>query len=135
MKGYDYGKADLERSPVTEQELLLLKKTVLWSDEDERYLQLAATVLNNQKDQILDLWYGFVGSHPHLVHYFTSNGAPDAAYLTAVRARFGQWITDLCTKPYNQQWLDYQHEIAKRHHRVKKNKDRWRDTGCPHHSL
>jgi hypothetical protein len=43
-------------------------------------------------------------------------------YLTAVRARFGQWIMDLCTKPYDQTWLNYQHEIALRHHTAKKNK-------------
>ncbi|HQN86561.1 MAG TPA: protoglobin domain-containing protein [Bacteroidales bacterium] len=43
-------------------------------------------------------------------------------YLTAVRARFGQWILDLCQKPYDQNWLNYQHEIAKRHHSTKKNK-------------
>ena len=42
-------------------------------------------------------------------------------YLKAVRARFEQWILDLCTKPYDQNWLDYQHEIAKRHHSTKKN--------------
>lgn len=122
MKGYDYGKADLERSPVTEQDLSLLKKTVLWSEQDEQYLRLAGTVLENQKEQILDLWYGFVGSHPHLVHYFNSGGSPSPAYLTAVRERFGQWIMDLCLKPYDQLWLNYQHEIAKRHHSLKKNK-------------
>lgn len=43
-------------------------------------------------------------------------------YLTAVRARFGQWILDLCQKPYDQDWLNYQHEIAKRHHSIMKNK-------------
>jgi hypothetical protein len=44
-----------------------------------------------------------------------------ANYLTAVRQRFGQWIHDLCQQPYDQNWLNYQHEIALRHHRSKKN--------------
>ncbi|HXF42236.1 MAG TPA: protoglobin domain-containing protein, partial [Pyrinomonadaceae bacterium] len=29
---------------------------------------------------------------------------------------------DLCTRPYDQQWLDYQYEIGLRHHSTKKNK-------------
>jgi hypothetical protein len=38
-----------------------------------------------------------------------------------VRARFGQWILDTCRRPYDQTWLDYQEEIALRHHRTRKN--------------
>ena len=128
IKGYDYGKASLEKSPVTMQDLSLLKKTLLWSDDDTRYLQMAGEVLKDQTDAVLDLWYGFVGSNDHLLYYFTKNGQPNMDYLTAVRARFGQWILDLCQKPYDQDWLNYQHEIAKRHHSIKKNKTDGVDT-------
>jgi protoglobin len=70
----------------------------------------------------LNLWYGFVGSHPHLVYYFTgSDGQPNAGYLNAVRQRFSQWILDTCNRSYDQDWLDYQYEIGLRHHRSKKN--------------
>lgn len=122
IKGYDYGKAALEQSPVTMQDLDLLKKTLLWSDDDDRFLKMAGDVLKGQTNDVLDLWYGYVGGNEHLLHYFTKNGQPNMDYLTAVRTRFGQWILDLCQKPYNQSWLNYQHEIAKRHHSVKKNK-------------
>ena len=122
IKGYDYGKATLEQSPVTMQDLALLKKTLLWSDDDDRYLKIAGDVLKDQTNDVLDLWYGYVGGNEHLVHYFTKNGQPNMDYLTAVRARFGQWILDLCQKPYDQNWLNYQHEIAKRHHSTKKNR-------------
>lgn len=128
IKGYDYGKASLEKSPVTMQDLSLLKKTLLWSDDDTRYLQMAGEVLKDQIDAVLDLWYGFVGSNDHLLYYFTKNGQPNMDYLTAVRARFGQWILDLCQKPYDQDWLNYQHEIAKRHHSINKNKTDGVDT-------
>lgn len=121
IKGYDYGKAALEQSPVTMQDLALLKKTLLWSDEDDRLLKRAGEVLKDQTKEILDLWYGYVGNNDHLVYYFTKNGQPDMDYLSAVRARFEQWILDLCSKPYDQSWLNYQHEIAKRHHSSKKN--------------
>jgi hypothetical protein len=122
IKGYDYGKAGLEQSPLTMQDLSLLKKTLLWSPDDDRYLQMAGDVLKDQTNEVLDLWYGYVGSNEQLLYYFTKNSEPNMAYLTAVRARFGQWILDICQKPYDQNWLNYQHEIAKRHHSVKKNK-------------
>ena len=120
IKGYTCGKAG--QSPVSAADLELLKKTVLFTAEDEKYLKMAGDVLKDQTNEVLDLWYGFVGNNSHLVHYFTHNGKPNMEYLTAVRARFGLWITDLCTKPYNQEWLNYQHEIALRHHSAKKNK-------------
>lgn len=122
IKGYDYGKVTLEKSPVTMQDLDLLKKTLLWSDDDDRFLKMAGDVLKDQTNDVLDLWYGYVGGNEHLLHYFTKNRQPNMDYLTAVRARFGQWILDLCQKPYDQNWLNYQHEIAKRHHSIKKNK-------------
>jgi hypothetical protein len=128
IKGYDYGKAALEQSPVTLQDLALLKKTLLWSNDDDRYLKMAGEVLKDQINEVLDLWYGYVGGNEHLVYYFTKNGKPNMEYLTAVRARFGQWILDICQKPYDQNWLNYQHEIAKRHHSTKKNKTDGVDT-------
>ncbi len=71
---------------------------------------------------MLDVWYGFVADHPHLLHYFSdAEGEPDEEYLGRVRRRFGQWILDTCRRPYDQEWLDYQHEIALRHSRDKKN--------------
>lgn len=121
IKGYDYGKTTLEKSPVSMQDLDLLKKTLLWSDDDNRYLKMAGEVLKDQTKEVLDVWYGYVGGNEHLVHYFGKNGKPNMDYLGAVRARFGQWILDLCLKPYDQNWLNYQHEIAKRHHTTKKN--------------
>jgi hypothetical protein len=95
---------------------------LLWSDEDDRYLKIAGDVLKDQTNDVLDLWYGYVGGNEHLVYYFAKNGQPNMDYLSAVRARFGQWILDICQRPYDQDWLNYQHEIAKRHHSTKKNK-------------
>jgi Protoglobin len=120
IKGYTYGKA--APSPVSQKDFTLLKKTVMFSDEDEKFLRKAGEVLKDQTNDILDLWYGFVGGNEHLVRYFGKNGKPNMDYLGAVRARFGQWIMDLCNKPYDQDWLNYQHEIALRHHSTKKNK-------------
>lgn len=121
IEGYDYGKATLEKSPVSLQDLDLLKKTLLWSVDDDRYLKMAGDVLKDQTNEVLELWYGYVGGNENLLHYFAKNGKPNMDYLGAVRTRFGQWILDLCQKSYDQNWLNYQHEIAKRHHTTKKN--------------
>jgi hypothetical protein len=122
IPGYTFGSKELAKSPVTLADLELLKKTVLFTAEDEAALKQAGAVLGDQVDAILDLWYGYVASHEHLVYYFTgADSKPDPAYLSAVRSRFGQWILDTCNPPYDQKWLDYQYEIALRHHRSKKN--------------
>jgi hypothetical protein len=128
IQGYDYGKASLATSPVTLADLELLKKTLLFDENDVKNLRKAGEVLRDQTDAVLDLWYGYVGGNPHLLHYFTKNGQPNMDYLGAVRQRFGQWIMDLCNRPYDQDWLNYQHEIALRHHSTKKNKTDGVDT-------
>ncbi|MEM9523250.1 MAG: protoglobin domain-containing protein, partial [Pseudomonadota bacterium] len=43
-------------------------------------------------------------------------------YLGRVRERFIQWIYDTADANYDQEWLNYQYEIGRRHHRVAKNK-------------
>jgi hypothetical protein len=113
----------LQPSPLTLADLELLKKTILFTDADSEALRLSSTVLADQTDSVLDVWYGFVGSQPHLLHYFTrkSDGQPNADYLARVRQRFGQWILDTAAANYDQTWLDYQHEIGRRHHRIAKN--------------
>lgn len=120
-------------SPISMQDFDLLKSTVLFTDDDVRYLQLAGQVLDDQVEDVLDLWYGFVGSHPHLVYYFTDRaGNPIPDYLAAVRVRFGQWIRDTCAARYDRTWLDYQQEIALRHTRAKKNQTDIVDSAADH---
>ncbi|MFN3995238.1 MAG: protoglobin domain-containing protein [bacterium] len=122
IPGYEYGK--VQQAPYSIEEFELLKKTLLFTEEDVKYLKMAGEVLEDQIDEVLDLWYGYVGSHPHLVYYFTdkNSGQPINEYLSNVRKRFGQWIRDLTKGDYDQNWLNYQYEIAIRHHKSKKNK-------------
>ena len=121
--GYEFGAPTVARSPLGVEDLELLKRTVLFGEEDEEYLKMAGDVLEDQADEVLDLWYGFVGSHPHLIRYFAGqDGEPDGEYLARVRERFKLWILDTCRRPYDQEWLDYQQEIALRHTRAKKNR-------------
>jgi hypothetical protein len=111
-------------APISLAELDVLKKTVLFGDEDVRYLRMSREVLRDQVEAVLDVWYGFVAANPHLLVSFTnrSDGQPNAAYLEAVRQRFAQWILDTADANYDQRWLDYQFEIGRRHHRSGKNR-------------
>ena len=124
IPGYTMGQKSLAKAPYTLAELESLKKTLLFTDEDIRYLRMSKAILADQTEAVLDVWYGFVASTPELVVYFKNNktGAPDGAYLGAVRKRFGQWIADTADANYNQAWLDYQYEIGLRHTTPKKNK-------------
>jgi len=123
IPGYTYGTDAVSRSPVTLADFELMKKSVLFGDDDVQYLRLSHDVLKDQVEAILDVWYGFVASNPHLLKSFTgkSDGKPIGEYLGSVRKRFGQWILDTARAEYHQSWLDYQHEIGLRHHRAKKN--------------
>lgn len=124
IPGYTMGQRALAKAPYTLAELESLKKTLLFSDEDVRYLRMSKAILADQTEAVLDVWYGFVASTPELVEFFKNNktGAPDGAYLGAVRKRFGQWIADTADANYDQAWLDYQYEIGLRHTSAKKNK-------------
>ena len=123
IPGYTAGTQTIARSPITLDDFARMQKSVLFGEEDIRALRQSYDVVKDQVEAILDVWYGFVGSQPHLLASFThrDGGAPLGDYLGAVRRRFGQWILDTARADYNQAWLDYQHEIGLRHHRAKKN--------------
>ena len=123
IPGYTHGSSALVRSPVTLADFELMQRSALFDAEDVRYLRLSHEVVKDQVEEILDVWYGFVGSQPHLLASFSNpkDGKPQPDYLNAVRKRFGQWILDTARAQYDQAWLDYQHEIGLRHHRAKKN--------------
>jgi Protoglobin len=124
IPGYTYGTSAVPRSPMSLEDFERLKQSVLFSDEDSQSLRLSYDVLQDQVEDILNVWYGFVASHPFLVHFFsdTGTGQPDGPYLAAVRKRFGQWILDTAKAHYDQAWLDYQYEIGLRHYRGGKNR-------------
>lgn len=121
IAGYTFGTEQTAHSPLTLNDLELLKQTVLFTDEDEKYLQLAGEVLEDQIAAGLDVWYSFVAANSHLAYYFSNAGQLNSDYLAAVRKHFAQWILDTCNRPYDQDWLNYQQEIGLRHTYAKKN--------------
>ena len=123
IPGYSYGTVDVARSPVSWSRFSDLKTTVGFSGEDERYLRLAGNVLRGQTEQIVRRWRSeIIAAIPHLAkHSRTPDGNPIPEYLAKSNLRFEQWILDTCLRPYDQEWLDYQQEIALRHTAAKKN--------------
>jgi hypothetical protein len=120
IPGYDYSR--VAPSPVTLSELRALEHTVGWTAQDAEALKMAAAVLSDQAEALVDSWRAQIGAQPHLAKWFVGpDGKPDEAYKAAVKKRFVQWVIDTCTRPRDQAWLDYQEEIGLRHTPAKKN--------------
>jgi Protoglobin len=124
IPGYSYGTAEVARSPISMRELDDLKISTGFTAEDQRYLRLAGEVLAEQTEQIVDHWRnGIIASIPNLArHSRTPEGNAIPEYLANSNLRFRQWILDTCLRAYDQDWINYQQEIALRHTTSKKNK-------------
>lgn len=121
IPGYALGAA--ERAPISLEEFELIRKSVLFTAGDVEALRMSRAVLEPHVEELVGVWYGFVGSNPHLLASFANDaGEPDAAYLERVRARFERWVLDTAAADYDRDWLDYQFEIGRRHHREGKNR-------------
>lgn len=122
--GYRAHDRELPRATLTLSELSEIEATLLFGESDREALRRSRALLEPKLDAILDVWYGFVGSQPHLLDAFVdrTKGAPDARYLERVRLRFRQWILDTTEARHDEQWLAWQAEIGRRHHRVGKNR-------------
>ncbi len=115
IPGYRYRDPALPRAPYSVDDLVTLKQALLFTEDDVQALRRAGQILEPYVEEILDVWYGFVGSHDFLLRYFANQQGPIPEYLERVRKRFGQWILDTCRAEYDQAWLDYQYEIGRRH--------------------
>jgi hypothetical protein len=124
IPGYTYGAAEVARSPVTIQQLGNLQVSAGATEEDQSYLRLTGEVLADQTEQIVHQWRsGIIASIPNLArHSRTPDGKPISEYLAKSNLRFQQWILDTCLRSCDQDWINYQQEIALRHTAVKKNK-------------
>jgi hypothetical protein len=123
IPGYSYGSNEVGRSPVGPADLEQLKLSAGFTVEDQGYLRMAGEVLADQTAQIVHRWRNeIIASIPHLArHSRTPGGQPIPEYLAASNLRFEQWILDTCLRPYDQDWINYQQEIAVRHTALKKN--------------
>lgn len=123
IPGYSYGSPDIAPSTISMEDFADLKVAAGFTEETERDLRLAGEVLGDQAEQIVNHWRsGIIAGIPHLAkHSRSPEGAPDPFYLGRSNLRFQQWIKDTCLRSYNQEWLNYQQEIALRHTTARKN--------------
>ncbi len=123
IPGYALGDRSLPRAPISLDALKELQASLLFTEEDVRALRMSRAVLEPNVEELVGVWYGFVGANPHLLAHFRVNatGEPDGEYLARVRARFERWVLDTADAEYDQAWLDYQFEIGRRHHAPGKN--------------
>ena len=123
IPGYTYGTTDGPPSPVSMEELRKLEAAVGWSEEDAVWLRAAADILVPQAEAMVDSWRAMIASQPHLVvSFLDAQGNPDEHYKAGVKRRFVQWVSDVCLRPHDQEWLNYQEEIGLRHTPAKKNR-------------
>lgn len=123
IHGYDYGTDRASRSPLTLEDLRRLKEAVWFTADDEAALREAADVLADQADDMVTAYRARLGEQPWLAAYSGHpDGSPNPEYGAATKPRFARWIIDACTRPLDQAWLDYQHEIGLRHTSAKKNR-------------
>jgi hypothetical protein len=120
--GYDFGTSASARSPVSTGELRQLEASAGWTGEDARVLERHRQLFLDHAEEMVDAWRSVIGSQPHLSKWFFGpDGRPDENYKARVKARFVQWVRDVCLRPHDQAWLDYQEEIGLRHTPAKKN--------------
>ncbi|HEX8989611.1 MAG TPA: protoglobin domain-containing protein [Rhodocyclaceae bacterium] len=122
IAGYDFASPSIARSPVGMAELTLLERAASLTDEDDRWLRSAAAILQDRTGEIVSAWREVIAANPHLARFYGSkDGVIDPDYKARVAERFKQWIRDVCLRPRNEVWLDYQHEIGLRHTFPRKN--------------
>jgi hypothetical protein len=122
IPGYTYGTSDVAKSPISLADLEQLEQSVGFTTQDERDLRMAGEVLADQTKAAIETWRGEIAKVPHLArHSRDLEGNPIPRYGEASGVRFQQWILDTCFRTYDQDWLNYQQEIALRHTSIKKN--------------
>lgn len=123
IPGHRLGDTTLAPTPISANDFAAMKEAALFGEDDVQALRRSGPILEPKTNDILDVWYGFVGSKPFLLEHFSHRETkePIAGYLDRVRARFGQWIQDTAAAEYDDAWLRWQLEIGRRHHRTGKN--------------
>lgn len=115
IPGYRMDDPELLGPEVDAAAMADLRAALLLGDDDLAALRDAAAIVGPRVEELLDVWYGFVGSHPFLLDAFATPDGPDGDYLARVRARFGQWVHDTLSADFGPAWVAYQEEVGRRH--------------------
>ncbi|CAL1521335.1 protoglobin domain-containing protein [Chitinophaga sp. MM2321] len=102
---------DPKRSSIDALTLVKLKRMMLFTYEDEQYLTKAGAVLAPHAEEILDKWHEQLLANNYLAHYFISSGTTDPDYMQSLRPHFRGWINQLCERPENRRWSEFEERI------------------------
>jgi hypothetical protein len=111
------------QSPVGTAALEKIEAAMLFGEDDVAALRKAHGILAPRVEELLDVWYGFVGANDFLLAYFSTPDGPSADYLAGVRKRFAEWVLDVTRAEYDEAWLARQEEIGRRHFTEKNRTD------------
>jgi hypothetical protein len=129
IPGYAFGSSGAAHSPLSLEELRELEQTVGWTDSDAQALLRHRGIFEQHAEEMVDSWRQVIASQPHLAKWFFGpDGKPDDDYKSRVKKRFVQWVVDVCVRPHDRAWLDYQEEIGLRHTPAAKNRTDGRQT-------
>ena len=70
-----------------------------WKEDDD-VLQRHRHIFLDSAEQMVNAWRSVIGSQQHLAKWFIGpDGKPDEEYKARVKARFVQWVRDVCLRP------------------------------------
>jgi hypothetical protein len=123
IPGYTYGSPDSARSPISVKDFDLLQRAAGFTSDDVRWLRAAGEAFLGHTQKMVKAWRDVIAAQPDLMRYALDlDGHKDERYSQRSGLRFEQWILDTCFRDYDEDWLNYQQEIALRHTSLKKNK-------------
>ena len=101
IHGYTMGHvgAATAAAAVSGEGLSQLRASVLFGDDDRAALRRAGELLDDQIDALLDVWYGFVGSQPHLLSAFMNLAVNAVRYTPpggVITLRYGRTDEAVC---------------------------------------
>ncbi len=77
---------------------------LLFTPDDERYLNMAGKILADHTETLPDHWYAQFHAHPYAGLPFGETPAAPLS-LDDLRPQFRQWLHTLCNPPAREAWL------------------------------
>jgi len=117
IKGYIYGSQEVPKLKITKQELEQLLDSALWTNEDEENRKILGEIIKENMNEILNKIVSYFGSREYLIYYFKDKQGVTTIteYVNNTVDRLAQWLLDICFRPIDENFVNYQYLIGIRH--------------------
>ena len=124
IKGYIYGKPEVPKAKITMQEFQLLLDSALWTKEDEENRKILGEIIKENMNDILNAIVNYFGSKEYLLYYFKDETGTTtiSEYVNNTVDRLAQWLLDICFRPLDESFINYNYLIGLRHTEIGKGK-------------